>query len=201
MKQREKENDGKMKINIKGKPDDLINKCDGCHYCIFEEILKPEQRKIKTLDEKNPKIHIHRIVVEQLCGKQYDEVCPMKYAAMKASVDDRTAVQMAVIKDYVWDMGRRYKKHILFPIAMKKWTAPQDLGRKKLESRAKRYNDVWNRGIRHITVDDESIENQILTADLIYEIIMTSAREYEKWLKRLDQLKEDHAEREMQYES
>ncbi len=184
-----------MKINLKGKPDDLIKRCETCGHCIFEDILKPDQRKIKTLDEKNPKIHIHRIVVEQLCGRQYDEVCPMKYAAMKASVDDRTAVQMAVIKNYVWDMGKRYKRHIEFSYAMKKWTKKQDLGREEKESRAKRYDDVWNRGVRKTVVDDEPIENQLLTADIIYEIIMTSAEDYERWLKMLDNLKKEHRER------
>lgn len=184
-----------MKIKIDGKPDDLINRCDGCGHCIFEDILTTEQRKIKVLDSKNPKKHIHRIVIEQLCGKQYDEVCAMKYAAMKASVDDRTAVQMAVIKDYVWDMGKRYKKKIKFSTAIRKWTKKQDLGRKEKESRASRYDEIWDRGIRYIIIDNEQIENQILTAGLIYEIIMTSAKDYDKWLRMLNKLRKEHKER------
>jgi hypothetical protein len=184
-----------MKVDIKGEPDDLIRRCDGCRHCIFEDILTDEQRTIKTIKKKNPKIHIHRIVVEQLCGKHYDKVCPMKYAAMKASVDDRTAVQLAVVKNYIWDMGRRYKKKIRYTTAMKKWTMEQDLGRKEPESRASRYDDVWERGLRYIVIDDEQIENQILTADLIYEIIMTNAKDYKIWLKMLDKLVDEHKER------
>jgi len=186
-----------MKIKIDGLPDDLIKRCDKCKHCIFEDILSPEQRKIKVLKKKIQKTHVHRHVVEQLCGRQYDDVCPMKYAAMRASVDDRTAMQMAVVKNYVWDMSRRYKKHIEYKAAMQKWTIVQNLGRKKEESRAERYDEVWSRGIRQITVDDEPIENQILTADLIYEIIMTSPKDYEKWLKMLDKLKEEHKERDL----
>lgn len=184
-----------MKIKVDGLPDDPIKRCKKCRHCIFEDILSDEQRKIKVLNAKIPKHHVHRNTIEQLCGRQYDDVCPMKYAAMRASVDDRTAVQMAVVKNYIWDMGKRYKKKIKYTEAMKKWTMLQDMGRKKEESRAQRYDEVWDRGIRNITVDDEPIENQLLTADLIYEIIMTSPKDYKKWLKMLDNLREEHKER------
>lgn len=184
-----------MRVKVDGLPDDLINRCKECGHCIFEDVLSDEQRKIKVLDKKVPKNHLHRIVVEQLCGKQYDEVCPMKYAAMKATVDDRTAIQLAVIKNYVWDMGKRYKRKIKYTTAIKKWTKKQGLGRKEEESRASRYDDVWNLGIRNIVIDDKPIENQLLTADIIYEIIMTPPKEYGKWLKMLDRLLKEHEER------
>ena len=184
-----------MKIHIKGQPDDLIKRCDTCKHCIFEDILSEEQRKIKVLYREMPKNHIHRTVIEQLCGRHYDSVCPMKYAAMRATVDDRTAIQMAVVKNYVWDMGKRYKMKIEYSLAMQKWTMQQDLGRKEKESRAERYNEIWKIGIRNIIIDDKPLENQLFTTDFIYEIIMTSAEDYEKWLKMLDKLKQEHEER------
>jgi len=184
-----------MRVKIDGFPDDLIRRCDDCSYCIFEEILSEEQRKIKVLDKKIPKHRMHRITIEQVCGREHDGVCPMKYAAMRAITDDRTAIQLGVIKIYIWDMGKRYKKKIKYTDAIKKWTIEQDLGRKKKESRAKRYDEVWNRGIRNIIVDNEQIEHQLLTADLIYEIIMTTPNNYEHWLIMLDGLKEEHEER------
>jgi len=184
-----------MKIQINGKPDDLIKRCNTCSHCIFEDILSDEQRKIKVLKKKINKNHIHRNIIEQLCGRQYDEVCPMKYAAMRATVDDRTVVQMAVVKNYIWDMGKRHKKKIKYTVAMQKWTKSQNLGRKEEESRAQRYDEIWDRGIRNIIVDDKPIENHLLTADMIYEIIMTEAKEYKKWLKMLDKLKKEHKER------
>ena len=188
-----------MRIEIDGSPDDLIERCRRCKHCIFENILREDQRKIKVLKKKiDPKKHPHRHVIEQLCGKQYDGVCPMKYAAMRASFDDRTAVQMAVVKNYVWDMGKRYKEHIPFAKAMKKWTTLQDLGLTVKESRAQRYKEIWNRGVRNIIIDNNPIENQILTADLIYEIIMTEADEYINWLEMLDILKQEHKKRDSQ---
>jgi len=185
-----------MYIKMEGQPDDLIKRCKKCKHCIFEDILTNEQRKIKVIKKEIDKEkHPHRHVIEQLCGKQYDDPCPMKYAAMRASVDDRTAVQMAVVKNYVWDMGKRYKKHIPFAKAMQKWTMQQDLGMQEKESRAQRYKEVWDRGIRNILVDDDPIENQILTADLIYEIIMAEAEEYLKWLAMLEKLTTSHKQR------
>jgi hypothetical protein len=184
-----------MRVKIDGLPDDLIKRCKGCCYCIFEEILSKEQRKIKVLDKKIPKNHVHRLVIEQVCGHQHDEVCPMKYAAMRAVTDDRTAMQLGVIKTYIWDMGKRYKKKIKYTDAIKKWTMDQFLGRDIKESRAGRYEEVWSRGVRNIIVDDKPIEHHLLTADLIYEIIMTNPNDYELWLKMLSKLKLEHEER------
>jgi len=70
-----------MKVKLKGHPEDLIHRCDACDYCIFEDILRSDQRKIKVLDQDIPEDHVHRITIEQLCGRHYDEVCPMKYVA------------------------------------------------------------------------------------------------------------------------
>lgn len=184
-----------MRINIKGEPNELIKKCKKCKYCIFEDILTKEQRQIKVLKNKMPKKHIHRVIVEQVCGGQYDDVCPMKYAAMKASVDDRTAMQLGVIKNYLWDLGRCNSEDINYQKAMQKWTEDQTLGRNRKESYAERYEELWNRGCRLHLVDDEYVEKQILTVDLIYETIMSNSINYENMLKSLDILKREHGER------
>jgi hypothetical protein len=119
----------------------------------------------------------------------------MKYAAMRAVVDDRTAMQLGVIKIYIWDMGKRYKKKIPYADAIQKWTMEQDLGLTEKESRAQRYNEIWCRGVRNIIVCKKQVEHQVLTADMIYEIIMTTPDNYIKWLKMLDGLKSEHKER------
>jgi hypothetical protein len=184
-----------MKINIQGEPDDLIQRCDHCDYCIFEDILTDEQRKIKVLKKKIPKRHIHRDIIEQICGKHYDGRCPMKYAAMRSTVDDRTAMQLGVIKNYVWDMGKKYKKKIEYAQAMKDWTKPQDLGRNLIESYAKRYDEIWQLGIRQVPEDGEIIEKQILTADLIYGMVMGKVKTYRDSLALLKTLLVEHEER------
>lgn len=184
-----------MKIKIKGSPEDIIKRCKGCSHCIFEDILTPEQRKIKVLDGKNPKKHIHRCVVEQLCGKHYDEVCPMKYAAMKASVDDRTAMQLGVVKNYVWDLGKKYKKKIEYRQALKNWTRIQDSCKRRKESYAKRYEKVWDLGIRRVKENGEIIEKQILTSDSIYEIVVAKSITYDKAIIILKILRSEHKER------
>ena len=184
-----------MKLEIQGEPDDLIRRCDSCDYCIFEDILSVEQRQIKVLENKNPKKHIHRVIIEQLCGLYYDDVCPMKYAAMKAAIDDRTAMQMGVVKNYVWDLGKKYRKKVKYQQAMREWTKPQNLGRDLIESYAKRYGEIWDKGIRETKERGEIVEKQIFTADLIYEIVMAKTKTYRDTLALLNTFIAEHGER------
>ena len=184
-----------MKINIQGLPEDLIRRCKECSYCIFEHILSEEQRKIKVLQLKHPEKHIHRIAIEQLCGKKYDDICPMKYAAMKATIDDRTAMQMGAVKNYIWDLGKQEKHEIQFDEALKKWSEKSDKGRGIVESYASRYKEIWDMGIRKVREEDNMIEKQLFTSDLIYEFVITKTKTYDLILITLEQLRKEHIER------
>jgi len=184
-----------MMVHIQGSPEDPIHRCTACEYCIFEDILLPEQRKIKVLNLKIPDNHVHRITIEQICGRHYDEVCPMKYAAMRAYCDDRTAMQIGVVKNYVWDLGKEHKHRVDFNQALVNWARVQDLGRGIQESYAKRFEDIWNRGIRIIHTNGVTLKKQILTADHIYELVMAKAHTYEQALMLLDVLIKEHKER------
>lgn len=184
-----------MKKRLQGSPEDIIRKCDVCEYCIFEDILQPKQRKIKVLDLKIPKYHVHRATIEQICGRNYVEVCHLKYAAMRALCDDRTAMQMGVVKNYVWDLGKQHKKSIKFDHAISNWTKAQDLGRGVRESYAQRYKTIWNKGIRTIRNNGSLEKKQILTADHIYEMVMAKPQTYETILVLLDSLITEHKER------
>lgn len=186
-----------MRIKIDGSPDELIKRCEICDHCIFEDVLTPEQRKIKVLKKRIPQSHVHRSIIEQICGHQYDEVCPMKYAAMRAFRDDRTAMQVGVVKNYIWDLGKKHKKKIEYQQAIKKWTTNQDLGKSIKESYAGRFKEVWDRGIRKITIDGRVIESQILTADFIYEVIMMELKLYDEILKILGIMIKEHNKRDL----
>lgn len=184
-----------MKIHLDGSPEDLIDRCSCCEYCIFEDILSPEQRKIKVLNYQLPENHVHRIAIEQLCGRDYDEVCHMKYAAMRAFCDDRTAMQMGVVKNYIWDLGKVHKRKVDFDHALSNWTKEQDLGRGLPESFAERFEQIWSRGIRVIRHNGLMRKKQILTADFIYEIVMAKPQTYEAAVAILDGLVREHQER------
>ncbi len=184
-----------MKVQLDGSPEDVINRCPSCEYCIFEEILSPDQRKMKVLDYKIPDNHVHRLSIEQLCGRDYDDVCPMKYAAMRAFCDDRTAMQMGVVKNYIWDLGKIHKRKVDFNHGLSKWTKPQDLGRGIPESYAERFEQIWNRGLRIIKHNGSSRQKQIFTADHIYEMVMAKPHTYETVLAMLDTLTREHKER------
>lgn len=184
-----------MKVQLEGTSEDVISKCAVCEYCIFEDILKPEQRKIKVLDRCIPENHVHRVTIEQICGRNYDEVCPMKYAAMRAFCDDRTAMQMGVVKNYIWDLGKQHKRRFDFEQAILNWTKEQDLGRGVRESYAQRFEEIWNRGIRVNGHNGTAEKKQILTADYIYEVVMAAPATYEKALAFLDTLIQEHKQR------
>lgn len=182
-------------MDIERSQEDLIGKCSVCEHCIFEEILSPEQRKVKVLHLRIPDYHVHRITIEKICGRHYDEVCYMKYAAMRALCDDRTAMQMGVIKTFVWDLGKVHKKRVNFNEACLDWTKVQDLGRGIEESYAQRFGEVWNRGIRVVRSNGTVIKKQILTADQIYEIVMAKPPTYKTALILLEALVKEHKER------
>jgi len=184
-----------MQVPIERFQEDLIERCSICEYCIFEEILSPEQRKVKVLNLRIPDYHVHRITIEQICGRHYDEVCCMKYAAMRALCDDRTAMQMGVIKNLVWDLGKARKKRVDFNEACVDWTKVQDLGRAIAESYAERFGQIWSRGIRAVRSNGTIIKKQILTADQIYEMVMARPQTYNAALAFLDYLIKEHKER------
>jgi hypothetical protein len=184
-----------MEVKLNGSKEDLICRNEECDYCIFEEILSAEQRKIKVLDQPVPQSHAHRVSIEYACGKNYAGVCPMKYAAMRAFPDDATACQYGAIKDFIWDLGKRTNQKIGYHEAIKEWTKNQDLGRGIQESYAQRFRDIWNLGLRKISEDKFSGLRQNLTSPQIYEIVVASPVVYEMSLALLKKLAEESHQR------
>lgn len=154
-----------MRIKLDGGPEDLIERCGGCDYCIFEDILTPEQRKIKVLDKPIPINHAHRAIIEQICGQNYDEPCPMKYAAMRSLYDDFMATQLGAVKIFITDLWKRDHYKFKYDEALPRWTEVKDLGRGKEESYAERFRDIWNLGLRG--------DKQMKTAKGIYEMVVS----------------------------
>ncbi|MGA2093410.1 MAG: hypothetical protein ABSH16_08400 [Sedimentisphaerales bacterium] len=184
-----------MEVNFNGSKEDLICRSEGCDYCIFEEILSAEQRKIKVLDQPIPQSHAHRVSIEYACGQNYAGVCPMKYAAMRAFPNDSTACQYGAIKDFIWDLGKRSNKKTGYHEAIQEWTKNQDLGRGIQESYAQRFRDIWNLGLRKISEDKYSGLRQNLTSPQIYEIVVASPAVYESALTLLKKLAEESRQR------
>jgi hypothetical protein len=184
-----------MEVNFNGSKEDLIGRTEKCDYCIFEEILSEEQRKIKVLDQPIPQSHAHRVSIEYACGENYAGVCPIKYAAMRAFPDDFTACQYGAIKDFIWDLGKRSNKKTGYREAIQEWTKSQDLGRGTKESYAQRFREIWNLGLIKISEDKHSGMRQNLTSPLIYEIVVASPAVYELALTFLKKLTEESQQR------
>jgi len=178
-----------MKLDLPGSKEDLIQRCPECDYCIFEDILPEKYRKIKVLDLPIPKRHIHRITIEEICGKEHDEVCPMKYAAMRSMYDDFMATQLGAIKIFVWDLGKVNKRKIDYEEGMRDWSRKQDLGKGIKESYAERFREVWDAGLRK--------EQQTLTSTAIYERVIANPQLYAQNLKVLERLKQESKERDL----
>jgi len=172
---------------MRGGPEDLIKKLKSCGYCIFEDILTEEQRKIKVLKVKIPERHPHRSTIEQICGEDYDGVCPMKYAAMRSLYDDSMAAQLGAAKNFIGYLSKKRHRKVNFNEALLIWAKDRDLGQGIKESYAKRYRNVWEKGIRK--------NKQILTAPQIYEIVIARPRTYEKAIEVLDLLIKEYKKR------
>lgn len=174
-----------MKISgVNGGPEELIKRCDPCDYCIFEDILSEEQRKLKVLDLPIPKNHVHRVTIEQICGQEYDEVCPMKYAAMRSLYDDFMAAQFGAVNIFIWDLGKEKRRKVNYDEALREWTKEQDFGRGKKESYAERFRNLWDLGLREE-------DSQVLTSRHIYEIVTQTSEVYGMELEVLDNLKKE----------
>ncbi|MBN2020636.1 MAG: hypothetical protein JW749_10485 [Sedimentisphaerales bacterium] len=184
-----------MEVKLNGSKEDLIGRSEECDYCIFEELLSVEQRKIKVLDLPVPQSHAHRVSIEYACGKNYAGVCLIKYAAMRAFPDDFTACQLGAIKDFIWDLGKRNNTKSGYNEAIPEWTKSQDLGRGIKESYAQRFREIWNLGLRKINNERPSEMRQDLTSPLIYEIVVASPTAYESALTLLRKLTEESRQR------
>ena len=184
-----------MNVEFNGSKEDLIGRSGGCDFCIFEELLSEEQRKVKVLEVPVPQNHAHRASIEYACGKNYAGVCPMKYAAMRAFPDDFTACQYGAIKDFIWDLGKRNNKRTEYNEAIREWTENQDLGRGIKESYAQRFREIWNLGLRKISDDRNSGMRQNLTSPLIYEIVVACPKVYDTALTLLKTLIEESRQR------
>jgi len=179
-------------------PDYLIRRCEECDFCIFEEILLPEQRKKSVLEQPIPNgAHLHRSTIEGLCAQDVDSPCDMKYAVMRAGLTPYIAVQFGCMNTLKWDLGKRTPEelnknfgHEVDPEHIENddgcvfWAVKNDKGRGLLESYAERFRNVWNSGLRpNGTV---GVKKQILSENDLYEWVVAGPETYGIGLKILE---------------
>jgi hypothetical protein len=181
-----------MITELLGQPEDIIQRNQNCKYCIFEKILPKEYRTLKGLNKEINEHHVHRRIIEEICGENYDGVCYMKYAAMRSMYDDFMASQLGAIKDFVWDLGKRKHMEVDYEEGMKEWAKERNMGFGETESYAKRFREIWNLGLRR---NGSNKEKQNLTTDLIYEMVVAKTEVYDIHIASLKLLKQGHLER------
>ena len=172
----------------------LIQRCAECSYCIFEDILPESYRRSEIVDSRVPEDenHMHRELIEQLCGEDRDDICDMKYAAMRAALEEYKAAQFGAIKDLLQERGKKKNAPVDYEEGARKWTKSQDLGRGTIESYAERFREVWNLGVRKNT---KGKKKQILKPDYLYEIVVAGPESYELALLSLRSLRREHQKR------
>ena len=181
------------------KENDLVQRCEECDFCIFEHMLPPQQRKQSLLDKPFPENHVHREMIEQVCGKHNDYPCEMKHVVMRSFYDDFMAAQLGAINILEWDLGIKeglsenheetpekdpsadYQKAFMY------WAEDRDLGRGKPEKYAARFREVWNKGLREDT--------QTLTVKMMYEITVAPGYTYDSAIKLIGTLAKESKER------
>jgi len=168
--------------------ENLIGKCESCDWCPFETILTKEQKNRGVLNKSLYKVHPHREMIEQVCGKRYDDVCEMKYAIMRTDISDFDLVQIGtVVKNFCLDYGKKVNRCINGNEGLKIWTEKCNIGRYFDESYSARFREVWNLGLRNFNGEKEPY--QILSGLFIYNIIISdSKRTYNSAIKLLEQL-------------
>jgi hypothetical protein len=184
-----------MKVNLPGEPEDVIEKLEMCEYCPFEELLRPEKRQKKVLDQAIPRRHINREILEQLCAMHYDEdVCPMKYAVMRLDVDTFTAIQLGEVHIFALDLCKRLRRQLSKEDIVREWTKKQDLGRGIQESYAARARKVWELSRRKDAAGRED-QTTNLTITGQYELVVAKPATYETGIRFLEYLMQEHQER------
>ena len=172
---------------------ELIKRHPSCSYCPYEEILKPNQRTVDILDKEIPNgNHPHRETIEQVCGQDMDEVCDMKYAAMRAPVDDFMLAQLGAVGTYKYDLGKAYQRQknnpVTFQEAFLEWVKPRT-GVSEV-SYAKRFRETWNKSI-------DIAGKHTLTEEGIYRIAMADQETYDAQSKVFELLDENEEERDV----
>ena len=90
-------------------PDGIIKKLDNCEFCPYDDILRPDQKKIEVLKNPPSGNHAHRFRLEETCtNSDIDERCYMKYAAMRTPGGDYMHAQYGVVEIFKKDLAKHY---------------------------------------------------------------------------------------------
>ncbi len=167
---------------------EYIQRCKDCDSCPIESMLTLEQRRVEVLDNPFPERHIHREIIEQICGKNNDYPCEMKYAVMRLSCNDRTAAQNACVGIFCWDLGKKYDRRVSFQEGSQIWVKNQDLGRGLPESYALRFRKIWDLGLRG---KPPKIRQSISVLN-IYETVAGTPETYDIGFLHYQNLRDEH---------
>ncbi len=164
---------------------ELVGKLPCCNYCILEILLNPDLRRAENLEaepgfEKEFQIQFraHRDRIEQIC-QNCNHDCMLKKIALR-TYDDRYLLQMKCIEILKLDRSKKLDKEITWEQAVRIWYE------EKLDDKrtcAERFSKIW----KYILPN--------LTAIGAYKIIITTAENYQNWIKQFQLLQKEEEDR------
>lgn len=178
-----------MPVDLLHTAGEFVERCPECSYCIFEEILSESYRRNSTLDLHIPnnENHMHRELIEDLCDQNRDEVCNMKYVAMRAAMNERQASQFGVVRLFIQDT-KEQGSGINYEEGLRRWIEERDFGRGVKESYAKRFDEIWRLGTR-MSADGKK---QILKTKTIFGYVTSEGSDYDIHVLSLTKLKQKY---------
>ncbi len=158
---------------------DLIEKLDSCEDCPFDDVLRGKYKTAAILYEKIPKgIHPHREMIEQICGKDMDDVCDIKYAVMRTHFDNYKLAQIGAVKIFRLDLGKREDRpEDNFVTSQEAWLKWAEMNSDISEgSYAIRHRKIWDHSI-------DMAGKHTLTEEGIYRIVMSDQETYDAQIR------------------
>ena len=188
-----------------GSKADLVEKLDSCPSCPFEDILKYTQQKeagilYRDIKDVSKKPHPHRKTIEEVCGRDVDEVCYMKYLIMRMPFDDYMLSQFGACEIFKMDLEKGKDKEgpkgeedeeISLAEAIKEWGKDrEDLINRNGNptSYAARWREVWD-------VSLNIARQHVLTEIGMYKIVVSKNGKYSDRIAILESLSEEERER------
>lgn len=163
----------------------LIKKLDSCKECPFYDVLRGKYKTAAILYEPLPKgIHPNRGIIEQVCGKNVDDSCDIKYAVMRMHIDNYRLAQIGAVKIFRFDLGKKYNRSenniVTYQEAWEEWTEGHY---------AARFKEIWNHSI-------DIAGKHTLTEEGIYRIVVADYETYNTQIKVFELLDREERNRE-----
>lgn len=146
--------------------DELIQRHDGCGYCLLELMMTDKQRRLSVLDnEVSEKLDVS--IAYASCHSGHQTSCEMMQAFLRSNYDNRSLTQWHDMEILKLDLSQNKKRDVNPEEAWTEWARPRESDNGQVYSLAERYKEIWDVGLN-------ANGNQTISSQKIYEIAVSS---------------------------